>query len=102
MDAGLLGLERALVAAFGRERVRAGPPVGPLCSWAAGGSVDLLVAARSAEELRLAANLCREHAQALTVLGGGANVLVSDRGIRGLLVANRAERVEPRGEAGFE
>ena len=102
MNAGLRPLEVALVAAFGRERVHASAPLGPLCSWGAGGAADLLFTARSAEQLLRAAGLSREHAVPLTVLGGGANVLVSDRGIRGLVVRNRADRIEPVGEEGFE
>ncbi|HET6202612.1 MAG TPA: UDP-N-acetylmuramate dehydrogenase [Planctomycetota bacterium] len=102
MDGGLRALERSLVAAFGRERVRAGALLGPICSWGAGGAADLLFTAQSAEDLLRAARICREAGPPLTLLGGGANVLVSDRGIRGLVVRNRAERVESRGDAGFE
>jgi len=102
MDGGPHRLELGLVAAFGRERVLVSAPVGPLCSWGAGGEADLLFTARSAEDLLRAVGLAREHGVPFTVLGGGANVLVSDRGIRGLVVRNRADRIEPRGDGGFE
>jgi UDP-N-acetylmuramate dehydrogenase len=35
----------------------------------------------------------------ITILGGGANVLVSDKGLRGLVIINKAKRIEFREDA---
>ena len=62
-----------------------------------GGPADFYVAARTAETL--VAALAAAHAAGLPVflLGGGSNLLVSDEGIRGLVVHNAAEKVQFNG-----
>ena len=102
MDGGLRDLAQAMFAAFGRDCVAEGAPLASVCNWGAGGAADLLFTARSTEELVRAVGLARRFGQPCTVLGCGANVLVSDRGIRGLVVRNRAERIEARASALFE
>ena len=61
-----------------------------------GGPADLLTTAHNAFELRALIRFARARALPLTVLGRGSNVVISDRGIRGLVVHVRAEgsRVE--------
>lgn len=61
-----------------------------------GGPADLLIEARSTAEL--VALVQRADAMDLPchVLGGGSNVLVSDRGVRGLVILNRAREVRTR------
>jgi UDP-N-acetylmuramate dehydrogenase len=70
-----------------------------------GGWADLLVTAHNAFELRALVRFARARELPLTVLGRGSNVIVSDRGVRGLVVHVRAEatRIEGttyRAEAG--
>lgn len=85
-------LKRALTAMWGEERVRTEEPLARYCNWKVGGPADLLLVVRTAGELMGALRLARQHRQPVTVLGFGANVLISDRGIRGLVIVNRAER----------
>ncbi len=61
-----------------------------------GGPADLLTTAHNAFELRALIRFARSRDLPLTVLGRGSNVVISDRGIRGLVVHVRAEgsRVE--------
>ncbi|PJF21269.1 MAG: UDP-N-acetylenolpyruvoylglucosamine reductase [Phototrophicales bacterium] len=60
-----------------------------------GGKADWLYIARdSVEELAEVVNTAWQHHVPVTILGGGANVLVSDCGIRGLVVINRVSQVE--------
>lgn len=61
-------------------------PLAPLCSFHTGGDADLLGTPSDLEELRALLEYAREKALTLTVLGGGTNVLVSDRGVRGLTI----------------
>ncbi len=59
-----------------------------------GGPADLLIEARTIDELIALAQRADDIGMTYTVLGGGANVLVSDRGIRGLVIINRSKEVK--------
>ncbi|MGH9176668.1 MAG: UDP-N-acetylmuramate dehydrogenase [Vicinamibacterales bacterium] len=54
-----------------------------------GGPADFLVRAGTADEIRLAYRWARENDQPVSIFGGGSNLLVSDRGVRGLVVLVR-------------
>ena len=64
-------------------------PVGPHCAYQVGGPAEYLFAALRTEDLRHAVVVGRELGLPVTVLGQATNVLVSDRGIRGLVVLAR-------------
>jgi UDP-N-acetylmuramate dehydrogenase len=72
--------------AFGDDRVARDAPLAPLTTFKVGGLAEWLVEVRDAEELRHAVSLAAEAAVPISVLGGGSNVLVADRGVRGLVV----------------
>lgn len=84
-----------LRALFG-EQVQEHVPLAPYTSARIGGSADTLLAVRSADELARAVQTCLEHELPFTMLGGGANVLVSDKGVRGIVILNRAKALEFR------
>lgn len=67
-------------------RVRAGEPMKKHTSWRIGGLADVFVEPSSREELRLAVSYSNERSIPLTVIGAGTNILVSDEGIRGVVV----------------
>jgi UDP-N-acetylmuramate dehydrogenase len=56
-----------------------------------GGAADLLATAHNAFELRALVRFARSREIPLTLLGRGSNVVISDRGVRGLVVHVRAE-----------
>ena len=58
-----------------------------------GGPADLLVTAGSVQALRKVVTQAWQLGVPYRVLGGGANVLVSDAGLRGLVVLNRARAI---------
>jgi UDP-N-acetylmuramate dehydrogenase len=60
----------------------------------AGGLADLFVEAISADDLRDIVLLARQQHVPHLVLGGGSNILVSDMGIRGLVILNKARQIE--------
>lgn len=51
-----------------------------------GGNADIFVTAKSIEDVQTILNITKEYKIPLTVLGNGSNVLVSDKGIRGIVL----------------
>ncbi len=76
--------------------IRLNEPMARYTTARIGGPADVLVEATSAKDLRTLSVAARQSQLPITVLGGGANVLVSDAGIRGLVIVNRAKRIEFR------
>jgi UDP-N-acetylmuramate dehydrogenase len=66
--------------------LRAGEPMAEHTSFRIGGPADLYAAPRTREELDRLLSLCREESAPLFLLGGGTNILVADRGVRGVVV----------------
>jgi UDP-N-acetylmuramate dehydrogenase len=69
----------------------------PLASHTAiriGGPADLLIVCEDVDELVRAVELARQHDVPWRLLGGGCNVLVANEGVRGLVIVNRAARIE--------
>jgi UDP-N-acetylmuramate dehydrogenase len=86
-------LQQELIAKLGRERISVAEPLARHCNWKVGGPADLFVEVRTIEELIEVVLLARRQKQPTTILGYGANVLISDRGVRGLVILNRADRL---------
>jgi UDP-N-acetylmuramate dehydrogenase len=80
---------RELVAAFGAARVAEHAPLAPLTTFQVGGPADLLFEPEDEAELVQAWRLAHAHHLPVTLLGGGSNVLVGDRGVRGLVLRVR-------------
>lgn len=78
-----------LTAIVGAARVTAHAPLAPLTTFGVGGPADWFVDVRSVDELQAVAAAARRAGQPLQVIGGGSNVLVSDAGVRGVVVRPR-------------
>ena len=65
--------------------VQADRLLGPLTTFRIGGPADLVVTARTADELIQAVTAARELEVPYFVFGRGANLLVGDGGFRGLV-----------------
>jgi len=77
--------EAGLRDAFG-TRVVTHAPLADLTTFRVGGPADWLVTLASAEDIRRAILLARAEAVPVHVVGGGSNLLVSDAGVRGLVI----------------
>ncbi len=86
------GFQESLVEAFG-DRVRREVPLAPFTTFRVGGPAEWLLETRNSDELVVAASLARAAGVPLTMLGGGSNVLVSDEGVRGLVLRVRGGTV---------
>lgn len=88
----------SLRGAFGADRVRKDVQLGPLTTFRVGGPADWFIETRRSEEIVAALKLAGAAGVPVTVLGGGSNVLVSDAGIRGLVIRPRGGEVRQTGE----
>ena len=91
-------LAAALEKAFGAERIRRDAPLAPLTTFKVGGPADILLETQSSDEITQAVKLAHAAAVKVTMLGGGSNVLVADRGVRGLVIRPRGGEVAPIGD----
>ena len=82
----------ALYAKLG-DKVKENVSLAPYTSARIGGPADVLITAESADELARIIKLLHKLEMDYLMLGGGSNVLVSDRGVRGVVVLNRARGV---------
>jgi UDP-N-acetylmuramate dehydrogenase len=88
MAGGLSAFVAAMTAAFG-DRVQASAPLAPLTTFKVGGPADWLFESRSSGEVVTALRIAHGHDVAVTMLGGGSNVLIADEGVRGLVIRPR-------------
>jgi UDP-N-acetylmuramate dehydrogenase len=59
-----------------------------------GGPADVYAVATSEAELKALVALCNSREAPMFILGAGSNILVSDKGIRGVTIENRARAIE--------
>ena len=81
-----------------RAHVRRDEPLGPYTTFKIGGPADVFFEATSADDLANAVLAARHAGLPYFVLGLGANVLIGDRGFRGLVIRNTARAHEFRAE----
>ena len=86
-------LHEGLKRIFGADRVQVNEPLAKHCNWRVGGPADLFITVRTADELTQSVRAAHAREHRPTILGFGANVLVSDKGIRGLVILNRSQRI---------
>ncbi|MDP9349802.1 MAG: UDP-N-acetylmuramate dehydrogenase [Gemmatimonadota bacterium] len=79
-----------LTRRLGAERVEHDVPLAPFTTFRIGGPADFLYRARTPDELAEAVRAARELELPYFLLGEGANILVGDRGFRGLVIKNEA------------
>jgi UDP-N-acetylmuramate dehydrogenase len=82
----VITLTEQLKAVAGDAKVREHVPLGPLTTFGVGGPADWLVEPDSIEALQAVLRVATDSGVPVVLLGGGSNVLVSDRGVRGVVV----------------
>src|SRR5574341_991156 len=75
------------------DKVKENVSLAPYTSARIAGHAYVLIPAESAVELAHIIKLLRRENLEYTILGGGSNVVVSDKGVRGVVVLNRAKAV---------
>ena len=89
-----------LTSLLGPARVKKDEPLALHTYMKVGGPADILVQAESAQELGRIVLISIEHKIPYFVLGGGSNIVVSDQGIRGVVIKNRADAIQLAGIVG--
>src|SRR5690348_8431825 len=89
-----------LVARLAGPQLRRDEPLAPYTTFRIGGPADLFFEATSADALAKAVLAARETDVPYFVLGLGANILIGDRGFRGLVIRNTAQSYEFRDDRG--
>lgn len=87
-----------LITDLGADRVRRDEILAPYTTFRIGGPADLFYEPTTADELAHAIQAAREHGVPWFLLGTGANILIGDRGFRGLVIRNRARHMEVQGD----
>src|SRR5678816_2643390 len=87
-----LKLDR-LASRLDPRHLRQNEPIGPYTTFRIGGPADLFFEATTADSLANAVLAARDLDVPYFVLGLGANILVGDRGFRGLVIRNAARHM---------
>ena len=69
-------------------------PLAPYTTFKVGGPAEWLLETRSSDEIVDALHIAHRSGVKVTLLGGGSNVLIGDRGVRGLVIRPRGGRIE--------
>jgi UDP-N-acetylmuramate dehydrogenase len=86
--------QERMVARFGAERVRAEEPLAQYTTFKVGGPAEWFLESRTSDEIVDALRIAHASDVPVTLLGGGSNVLVGDRGVRGLVIRPRGGVIE--------
>lgn len=82
------------------DRVKANEPIGKYTTFKIGGPADFFYDAKTTDELTAAVTIGRELHLPVFLLGGGTNILVGDKGIRGFVIRNSTRQIAIRGAKG--
>ncbi len=77
-----------------KEKVIQNEPMSKHTSFKIGGTADFFVEACSIEEIRLLQNYAKNNNIPLYIIGNGSNLLVSDKGLRGIVIKLKLEKIE--------
>ncbi|MDP3888765.1 MAG: UDP-N-acetylmuramate dehydrogenase [bacterium] len=75
-----------IIASLGQDKVKIDEPMKNHTTFKVGGPADLFCEAETEEEIAKAVRLCQKLEVPYFILGGGSNILVSDKGIRGIVI----------------
>lgn len=85
-------VQRSLEERLGSGAVRVSEPMADHTTFRIGGPADLYVEPADAEALAAAAEICRRAGAPFYILGNGSDLLVSDEGYRGVMIATKKLR----------
>lgn len=75
-----------LIEKLGAERLKFDEPMAEHTTFKIGGPADLFVEVEEEEDLKRILTIAREEGISVFILGGGSNILIGDKGFRGLII----------------
>jgi UDP-N-acetylmuramate dehydrogenase len=99
MDTGMTTFRQSQITELkrrlgGTHRIERDVPLAPLTTFKIGGPADYLLRARTGEDLITAVTAARDLELPYFLLGRGANILIGDRGFRGLVIRSETRGIE--------
>lgn len=94
----MTSLANDLAEVVGADCVHSEVMLAPFTTLKVGGPADVMVETHNAEELVAVIRIVHGHGVPLTLLGGGSNVLIGDRGIRGVVIRPRGGSISVVGD----
>ena len=91
---------KALEVGLGSARLRRNVRLGPYTTFQIGGPADYFYEACSGDDLAEVISLARKLDIRYFLLGRGANILIGDKGFRGLVIRNAARHMSVNAETG--
>lgn len=88
------------IASFPPSKILTNEPLSRHTYFKIGGPADLFCTADSSDELRRIIEMAIANDIPFKVLGGGSNILVTDKGCRGLIIKNRSSKITLKGFSG--
>ena len=82
----MIDIFKELQKKLGREQVLENEPMFKHTSFKIGGPADYFVKADNLKGIKIVLDLCENNHIPLTIVGNGTNLLVSDKGIRGIVL----------------
>lgn len=95
-----MNLYKELCDAAGTQNVLADEPMSRHTTFRIGGPADYFVTASCAEEVRKIIEVCRRNSTAYYIMGNGSDLLVGDKGYRGVIIQlfKRMNEIRVEGE----
>lgn len=90
----------AFIKEVGKSNLLLHEPLSRHTYFRVGGPADLFYTAKTTDDLVRIVKLANKHSVPYFVLGGGSNIIVTDKGIRGLVIKNKTNSIQLKGFAG--
>ncbi|WP_373483160.1 UDP-N-acetylmuramate dehydrogenase [Acetobacterium sp.] len=81
---------KKLQAVMAAENIKENEPMKNHTSFKVGGPADLFLMPQTREELQAVLEICKESGKSLYIMGNGSNLIVRDKGYRGIIINTKA------------
>lgn len=84
-------IERLLEVNIPKENIKINEPMSKHTTFKIGGNADIFVQLNSIDEIKYTLNIAKSNNVPITIIGNGSNILVKDKGIRGIVLKIRMQ-----------